>query len=93
MTSLTRRTVVSRVNPERMRGYTPEVQDGALGHILVLKHEGEGFVRPSEDEPLYYLGQISNRKAVKVPVTLIPYYAWANRGEDAMQVWLPFRLN
>ena len=24
-----------------------------------------------------------------VPVTLIPYYAWANRGEAYMQVWTP----
>ena len=23
------------------------------------------------------------------PITLIPYYAWRNRGEGAMTVWLP----
>jgi uncharacterized protein len=24
-----------------------------------------------------------------IPVTLIPYYAWANRGEGEMKVWFP----
>jgi len=82
-----------QVNPVRMQGYTAEVQDGALGHVVVLKHEGKGFLKPAEDEPLYQYGGLKERKAVKAPVTLIPYYAWANRGEDAMEVWLPFQLN
>ena len=29
----------------------------------------------------------NGREAV---LTLIPYYAWANRGADSMQVWIPF---
>ncbi len=28
----------------------------------------------------------------KRQVTAIPYYAWANRGANAMQVWLPTRI-
>ncbi|MGW6195525.1 hypothetical protein ACWF0M_05195 [Kribbella sp. NPDC055110] len=24
-----------------------------------------------------------------VPITFIPYYAWANRGRHAMRVWIP----
>jgi hypothetical protein len=29
---------------------------------------------------------------VKKPVTLIPYYAWANRGKGEMMVWFPTRV-
>jgi len=29
----------------------------------------------------------------KRTVTAIPYYAWANRGNNEMQVWLPVRIN
>jgi len=28
-----------------------------------------------------------------IPVTLIPYYAWANRGVSDMEVWIPFERN
>ncbi|WP_460358281.1 hypothetical protein [Actinoallomurus acanthiterrae] len=24
-----------------------------------------------------------------VPITLVPYYAWANRGPHAMRIWIP----
>ncbi|MEJ0033832.1 MAG: hypothetical protein WDO15_27400 [Bacteroidota bacterium] len=25
-------------------------------------------------------------------ITAIPYYAWCNRGQNAMQVWLPKKI-
>jgi DUF1680 family protein len=31
------------------------------------------------------------QEAVGIPLVLIPYYAWANRGPGEMQVWLPTR--
>jgi DUF1680 family protein len=80
------------VNPGKMTGYTPQVQDGTLGRIVVLKHEGAGYLKPSEQEPLYTYGGTTDRKSASTGITLIPYYAWANRGEDAMQVWLPYQL-
>ncbi|MGX5689716.1 hypothetical protein [Arcticibacter tournemirensis] len=27
-----------------------------------------------------------------MPVTVIPYYAWANRGKGEMTVWFPARV-
>ena len=36
----------------------------------------------------------AGKLAVKdVKLTLIPYYAWAHRGEGDMEVWLPMEVN
>lgn len=40
--------------------------------------------RPKETESLYYE---AGDDYEKIPLTLIPYYAFANRGETEMQVW------
>jgi DUF1680 family protein len=52
---------------------------------------GEAMVRPamslSRTGPLY--GPVSVAPARRVKVTLIPYFAWNNRGEPHMSVWLP----
>jgi len=53
----------------------PETQDGELGRITVLK--GGGLRTDSVS------GVIRT-----VPVTLIPYYTWANRGVGEMTVWI-----
>ena len=53
----------------------PVVQDRELGRITVLK--GEGLRKDS----------ISGATRA-VPVTMIPYYTWANRGEGEMTVWM-----
>jgi hypothetical protein len=76
-----------------LKGYTPEPQDGALGHIVALRHQGKIPVKSAETEPLYRYGPRAESKETTAPITLIPYYAWANRGQDAMEVWLPFQLN
>lgn len=41
--------------------------------------------RPFESDSLYYEAVDDYEK---IPLTLIPYYAFANRGESEMQVWL-----
>lgn len=41
--------------------------------------------RPKETESLYYE---AGDDYEEIPLTLIPYYAFANRGETEMQVWL-----
>ena len=53
----------------------PVVQDGELGRITVLK--GEGLKKDS----------VSGATSA-APVTMIPYYTWANRGMGEMTVWL-----
>ena len=53
--------------------------------MVVLHHTGALFERGSE-KALYsrYGGEEKSRK---VPLTFIPYYAWANRQATSMQVW------
>ena len=41
--------------------------------------------RPKETESLYY---DAGDDYEEIPLTLIPYYAFANRGESEMQIWL-----
>lgn len=50
--------------------------------LPILKTEA---YRPFESDSLYYEA-VDNYE--KIPLTLIPYYAFANRGESEMQVWL-----
>ena len=43
------------------------------------------YERPKETDNLYYEAYDDFEE---IPLTLIPYYAFANRGETEMQVWL-----
>lgn len=45
-------------------------------------------LRPKETDSLYYEADDDYEE---IPLTLIPYYAFANRGETEMQVWLLLR--
>jgi DUF1680 family protein len=55
---------------------TPVVDKNLFGGAMTIQTEARSLTRPSE--------------AAK-PVTLIPYYLWANRGAGEMAVWLPTR--
>ncbi len=71
-------------------GFKPEFRKDLLGGILVLKHAGSYSEKPLSDEPLYQRLGRGQAPAVKpVELTLIPYYAWANRGPAKMEVWIP----
>lgn len=69
-----------------------EARKDLLGGVVVLEHAGVYFDRPLSGEPLY---QAADKAAAKVgrpvSVSLIPYYAWANRAPSAMQVWIALR--
>jgi DUF1680 family protein len=58
-----------------------------LGGVTVLHTEGAGAARPSGPPYRAYSGSVP--PATHTDVTLIPYYAWANRGPYAMRVWIP----
>lgn len=61
-----------------------------LGGVVALLCEGAAARNPLTDESLYNL--FGSRRPVKpAELVLIPYYAWANRGVDEMQVWIPSR--
>jgi len=59
-----------------------------LGGIIVLRHDGAALESGS-GSPLYskYVGAAG--KTRHMPLTFIPYYAWANRASTSMQVWIP----
>ena len=73
-------------------------------HTLLMNRPPELRV-VEKPELLYGLNQIvtdaqalsydkAGKLAVKdVKLTLIPYYAWAHRGEGDMEVWLPMEVN
>ena len=71
-------------------GFESEYKADLLGGILVLKHPGEEYSPSLSTEPLYEpLEKSDSRKTKPVELTLIPYYAWANRDRTPMEVWIP----
>lgn len=67
--------------------FQSEFRKDLLGGVLVLKHPGQMPAKPLSEEPLY--SRIHGSTIVRpIELTLIPYYAWANRGPAAMEVWI-----
>ena len=72
-------------------GFTNEFEPDLLGGIVVLKHHGTVVDQPFSDEPLYRAFQDNTERPGRLKaLTFIPYYAWANRGPDRMEVWVPY---
>jgi uncharacterized protein len=67
--------------------FQTEFKKDLLGGMVVLHHEGAVYERASLQNPLYYHYSGASLKTRKVPLTFIPYYAWANRQATSMQVW------
>ncbi len=69
--------------------FREEFDKDLLGGVLLLKHPGAVNAKPAGAKRLYQ--PYSTEAATTRPVELkfIPYYAWANRSETAMQVWTP----
>jgi hypothetical protein len=67
--------------------FQSEMKSDLLGGVLVLHHTGLSYKKSSSANILYprYTGATERTK--KLPLTFIPYYAWANRQATAMQVW------
>jgi DUF1680 family protein len=79
------------VEAEPAKGFVSDFRPAMLGGILVLRHKGIATPKPLSEEPLYQDFERARRpKGREVELTFIPYYAWANREMDAMQVWIPY---
>lgn len=77
-------------NPEKR--FDSQFHSDLLGGIEVLQHKGAAFTNPVSSEPLYQpLGEAAARKVKPAQLTLIPYYAWANREQSSMEVWIPLQ--
>jgi uncharacterized protein len=69
--------------------FQSEFKNDLLGGIVVLQHSGVAYDQTASRNALY--SQYSSRplQSRRVPLTFIPYYAWSNRQQTAMQVWTP----
>jgi len=65
----------------------PGPANDALGVPVTLT--GRATARPAGDAPLYgpHGGEPPAGEAAEL--TAIPYFRWANRGPNAMRVWIP----
>jgi uncharacterized protein len=61
----------------------PEVRKDLLNGVVVLKGTGKSI---NVDQQQQQVSTASRQ------ITLIPYYAWANRGEGEMNVWFPEKV-
>ena len=60
-----------------------------LGGVTVVKGKARRIVEENHSESLYF--DVGNEREEDLDITLIPYYAWNNRGITEMTVWLPRR--
>ena len=60
-----------------------------LGGVTIL--ETTASVRASDDWGDTLYRRLSTEKPKTVDIRLIPYYAWGNRGDSEMTVWIPVR--
>ncbi len=67
-----------------------EFQPDMLGGIVIIRRGGETSKGFHGESPLYVrLGTYPDwRESIATTITLIPYYAWANRGPSQMTVWM-----
>jgi len=69
--------------------FTETFEKDALGGVMLLHHEGIVTKTSSYRSSLYFPAGAAASSSSKVPLTFIPYYAWANRRPTPMQVWTP----
>jgi DUF1680 family protein len=77
------------VNPKSLKTFEVEHKPSLLEGVTVLKHGGAVRDSASEKGPLYADASAAAPKTRAESLTLIPYYAWANRKPTEMQVWIP----
>lgn len=67
---------------------TPRFDAKHLGGVTVI--EGHAAVREVADWTGTLYREVRPTAARTVPIKLIPYYSWGNRGASEMTVWLPY---
>jgi DUF1680 family protein len=70
--------------------FESEFKPDLLGGVTVLRHAGRASAQPLAGQPLYQPAARREAPGYRpVTLTFIPYYAWANREPQAMEVWVP----
>ncbi|MCC3160407.1 glycoside hydrolase family 127 protein [Hymenobacter sp. 15J16-1T3B] len=67
---------------------TPQPMTIAGSRVMSLTGQGLLAAEPQWSGTQLYR-PVSARKPTAVPLTLVPYYAWGNRGHADMEVWIP----
>ena len=60
-----------------------------IGNSDIISLEGNAKVTENTQWKNKLYKEVSQQNTTSVPVRLIPYYAWGNRGHTEMTVWLP----
>jgi DUF1680 family protein len=70
--------------------FKTEWRPDLLGGVNVIQLDGRATNAAAWGDDLYRpLAAAPNGDGQPVQLTAIPYYAWANRGANAMRVWTP----
>jgi DUF1680 family protein len=69
--------------------FSKTYEKDVLGGVMLLHHEGSVAKTSKDRSSLYFSANAPASASSKVPLTLIPYYAWANRRPTPMMVWTP----
>jgi len=69
--------------------YQSQFRSDLLGGVVTLRHPGAAYEAGQGQAPLYSRYSSEARKSRSVSLTMIPYYAWANREPSFMEVWTP----
>jgi DUF1680 family protein len=67
----------------------PRHDSALLGGVTVLEGRAEAFQSVDWSGELYR--ELKPQEPQEIDIKLIPYYAWGNRGECDMMVWMPVR--
>ena len=83
------RNVALALDSNPAGGFQEEFRKDLLGGTMLLRHAGAAFAESDSRSGLYFRYSSAAPKSKPVTLTLIPYYAWANRTATPMQVWTP----
>lgn len=81
-------TSALEVHVPRGAVFAAEYRPGLLGGVAVLTGRGVAVSAEAGGEGSLYRG-IGAVRSEELDLTLVPYFAWNNRGPGAMAVWLP----
>ncbi|HTI11651.1 MAG TPA: hypothetical protein VL832_23920, partial [Puia sp.] len=60
-----------------------------IGNTRIMSLQGKAKLLPTTHWENKLYQNLSPAPATDIPVRLVPYYAWANRGSSDMTVWMP----
>jgi DUF1680 family protein len=77
------------LGPKPAALFRDEFKSDLLAGVVVLHHPGSAYEQSASRNSLYSRYSGAPVRTRQVPLTFIPYYAWANREATPMQVWTP----